>query len=107
MESKLKSERLLYEQLKQNLEREAREQTKLKEKSVQEINLKFESLQQQYKFLISQVDDKQEEYSKVKSKQQDEISSLQSKIKSLRNQNDQSANQKDKDIKLWQVNLKH
>lgn len=103
MESKLKSERLLYEQLKQNLEREAREQTKLKEKSVQEINLKFESLQQQYKFLNSQVDDNKEEYSKVKTKQQDEIISLQGKIKSLRNQNDQSANQKDKDVKLWQV----
>lgn len=104
LENKLKVERQQHHQLKLNLEREAREQTDLKEKSVQEINLKLASLQQHYKLLKSQHDDYTEECSKAKEKQLTELNALQGKVKSLQSQNDQTAKAKDKDIELWKVN---
>lgn len=97
-------ERQQYHQLRLNLEREAREQTDLKEKSVQEINLKLSSLQQHYKLLKSQHDDYTEECTKSKAKQLIELNALQGKVKSLQSQNDQTVKAKQKDIELWKVN---
>lgn len=99
----MKLERQEHKQFKHNLEREAREQTDLKEKVVQESNSKLESLQQHYKLLKSQHDDYTEECSKVKAKQLEEINALQRKVKSLQSQNSQSVKEKDKDIELWKV----
>lgn len=81
------------------MEREAREQTQIKEKTVQEINLKYESLQQQYKFLNSQLEDNKEESTRDKAKQTKDIADLQSKVKSLQSQ----AIEKDKNLELWKV----
>lgn len=104
LENKLKTERQQNHQTKLNLEREAREQTDLKEKSVQEISLKLSSLQQHYKLLKSQHEDFVDECSKAKAKQLKEVNSLQSKVKLLESKNDYTDKQKDKDIDLWKVN---
>lgn len=107
LENKLKSERQQHHELKLNLEREAREQTDKKEQAVHDINLKLTSLQQHYKLLKNQHDDYTDECSKTKSKQLSEINALQGKVKSLQNQNEQTAKEKDKDIELWKVNFKN
>lgn len=104
LENKLKTERQQSHQTKLNLEREAREQTDLKEKSVQEINLKLSSLQQHYKLLKSQHEDFVDECSKEKAKQLKEVNELQSKVKLLESKNDHTDKQRDKDIDLWKVN---
>lgn len=99
LETKLKAERQRYEQLRERVEREAREQTQLKEKMVQEINMKYESLQQQYKFLNSQMEDNKEECTRDKAKQSAEMVQLQNKVKSLQSQ----AIEKDKNLDMWKV----
>lgn len=99
LEAKLKAERQRYEQMRERVEREAREQTQLKEKMVQEINMKYESLQQQYKFLNSQMEDNKEECTRDKAKQSTEMIQLQNKIKSLQSQ----AIEKDNSLDMWKV----
>lgn len=103
LEKKFKSERQKYQSFKDNLERDAKEQSEGKEKTVRETNNKLASLQQHYKLLKSQNDDLNEECGKTKAKQLTEINDLQSKIKSLQNQHEQLIKQKDKDIELWKV----
>lgn len=95
----MKAERQRYEQLRERVEREAREQTELKEKMVQEINMKYESLQQQYKFLNSQVEDNKDECTRDKAKQSTQILQLQNKVKSLQSQ----ANDNEKNLDMWKV----
>lgn len=102
LETKLKLEKQRFEQLRQSLEREAREQTDLKDKSVQEINAKYESLQQQYKFLNSQLEDNKEDNTRDKAKQTKEMADLVAKVKSLQAQ----ATDKDKSSAAWKVSFR-
>lgn len=95
----MKAERQHYDQLRQTLEREAREQTQIKERTVQEINLKYESLQQQYKFLNSQLEDNKEECTRDRTKLSKDIADYQIKVKSLQSQ----AIEKDNSLEQWKV----
>lgn len=94
------ADRLEQQQFKRNLERKAREQTELKEKTVMDTNQKLSSLQQHYKLLKSQNDDLTEECTKTKAKQLADIKLLQDKIKTL-----QSQHQKDVDSAkvIWKI----
>lgn len=83
VEKAAKAERHEQQQFKRNLEREAREQTELKEKTVMDTNQKLSSLQQHYKLLKIEKEDLGEECTKTKAKQLGEIKALQDKIKSM------------------------
>lgn len=100
VEKAAKAERHEQQQFKRNLEREAREQTELKEKTVMDTNQKFTSLQQHYKLLKSQNDDNVEECTKTKAKQLTEIKTLQDKIRTMERQHV-------KDIEHLKVGAKH
>lgn len=88
VEKAAKAERHEQQQFKRNLEREAREQTELKEKTVMDTNQKLTSLQQHYKLLKSQNDDLAEENTKTKAKQLTEIKTLQDKMKAMQVQHE-------------------
>lgn len=88
VEKAAKAERHEQQQFKRNLEREAREQTELKEKTVMDTNQKLASLQQHYKLLKSQNDDLAEENTKSKAKQLTEIKTLQDKLKAMQIQHE-------------------
>lgn len=95
-ENKLKSERQRHEQQEHEQQRQAQIQTELKERSLQEANLKFTSLQQHYKLLKSQLEDFKEECSKAKTTQTTRITSLENQIKELQKTKDNGTN-------VWKV----
>lgn len=101
MEQAIKAERQAQEHYKRNLEREAREQTELKEKTVSETNQKYASLQQHYKLLQSQHNDLNEEFTKSKSKQAIDMKSLQEKLKMFQTKFDAAHKEKEE----WKVSM--
>lgn len=84
LSAQLEAERHEQQQFKRNLEREAREQTELKEKTVMDTNQKLTSLQQHYKLLKSQNEDLVEECTNTKA----EVKTLQNKIKTIQIQHE-------------------
>lgn len=92
VEKAAKAERHEQQQFKRNLEREAREQTELKEKTVMDTNQKLSSLQQHYKLLKIEKEDFAEECTKTKAKQLAEIKTLQDKIKSMQIEHEKEIN---------------
>lgn len=90
MEKKSKSEKIECEQLKYNLEIQSKKQGEINERTVQESNTKFTSLQQHYKLLKNQCEDLKEECSKTKNS-----------LNSYKKQN--LCVEKDKEIELWKV----
>lgn len=103
LEKSLQSERLIYEQTKRELNTQLKEQRDIHDKSSQDLNLRFGSLQQQYKILESQNNDLTEECSKTKKDQLENIDGLDHKVKSLKGQILKITKDKDSSIELWKV----
>lgn len=96
VENKLKSERKRHEQQEHELQRQLQSQTELKDRSLQEANLKFSSLQQHYKLMKSQLEDFKEECLKTKTTQLNKITALEKQIEELRKT-------KDNGTTVWKV----
>ena len=105
LEKSLQSERSIYEQTKRELNTKLQEQGDIHDKSSQDLNLRFGSLQQQYKILESQNNDLVEECTKTKKLQSENIDGLELKVKSLKGQILIISKDKDSDIELWKVNI--
>lgn len=73
--------------LEMSLERRKKEESEQNEKSHQETNMKFASLQQHYKLLKIQFDDFKEECSSNENRQSEMIADLKKEIQTLQDQN--------------------
>lgn len=104
LEKSLQSERLIYEQTKRELTTQLKEQRDIHDKSSQDLNLRFGSLQQQYKILESQNNDLTEECTKTKKDQSENIDGLDHKVKTLKGQILKITKEKDSGNELWKVN---
>lgn len=88
----MKSERRRHEQQEEEQRGRAQVQNEQKERSLQEANLKFTSLQQHYKLMKSQLEDFKDECSKSKTTQQSKITSLENQVKELQKIKDDGTN---------------
>ncbi|KAK5647127.1 hypothetical protein RI129_005591 [Pyrocoelia pectoralis] len=98
LEKSLKTEKAEHQQTKKELEARLEEDQSNHEKSINEINLKFSSLQQHYNILQAEYDDFKEESSKIQRQQLKEVNDLQSKLKEVQGQLKQTKNDKDKTL---------
>lgn len=96
LEKSLKTEKAEHQQSKHDFETKLEEEQTRHEKTINEVNLKFSSLQQHYNLLQTEYDDFKEESSKIQRQQLSEANDLQSKLKELQGQLKQSMNEKDK-----------
>lgn len=94
LESSLKTERFDHQQTKIELQKHIK------------INLKYTSLQQHYKLLKSQHEDRNAECAKQKNDQLEEVNGLEGKLKSIISQNTQIVREKDREIEHLKVKNK-
>lgn len=85
------------------MQRRSKEVKEFRDKTLLESNMKFAALQQKYKFLKSQNEDTVEECAKKQSQHLEELNAIETKLKSIANQNTQIVKQKDKQIEELRV----
>jgi golgi integral membrane protein 4 len=104
LENSLLSERKLYQETKEELQKNLENQQKINEEQVLDSNLRFSSLQQHFKLTKSQLDDLTADCAKTRETQMEESNSQNLKIKSLQSQLIQANREKEKEIEIWKVN---
>lgn len=87
------------------MQNKAHDEKELNAKTLKETNLKLSSLQQHYKLLKTENDDKKEEWTKAKAKLTEDVDGLQKKIKSMSTQHGLAIQGKNKEIELLKVPL--
>ncbi|XP_023014174.1 uncharacterized protein isoform X2 [Leptinotarsa decemlineata] len=83
LEKSLKTEKADHQQALSNLEDQLKEERNKNEKYSSESKMKFSSLQQHFNLLQTEYDDFKEETSKAQKQQQEEINTLQAKLKEV------------------------
>lgn len=94
----------MYEKTKKELNQKLREQKEIHEKENHETQLRFNSLQQQYKILATKHDDLENHCTQVQKKLSTENDELKRKLDHIQAQNSKIQSSKESDIAVWKVN---
>ena len=100
---RLSAERQLYEKTKKELNQKLREQKEISDKEIHQSQLRFNSLQQQYKILVTKHDDLDQHCTQVQKDLSTENDELKRKIDHIQAQNSKIQTSKDNDITVWKV----
>jgi DNA repair exonuclease SbcCD ATPase subunit len=93
----------LYERTKKELNQKLREQKEIHDKELRETQLRFNSLQQQYKILTTKHDDLEQHCSQVKKELSTENNDLKRKFDEAKAQYSKTQTSKDNDNAMWKV----
>jgi len=100
---RLSAERQLYEKTKKELNQKLREQKEIHDKENHESQNRFNSLQQQYKILVTKHDDLDQHCTQVQKDLSTENDELKRKLDHIQAQNSKIQTSKDNDITVWKV----
>lgn len=100
---RLTAERDLYERTKKELNHKLRDLKEIHDKENQEANLRFNSLQQQYKILKTQHDDLTQHCEKVKKDLATDNDGLKSLLNKLQGQLTKTQSTNENDLTMWKV----
>ncbi|CAH1722542.1 unnamed protein product [Chironomus riparius] len=97
------AERQLYEKTKKELNQKLREQKEISDKEIHQSQLRFNSLQQQYKILVTKHDDLDQHCTQVQKDLSTENDELKRKLDHIQAQNSKIQTSKDNDITVWKM----
>ncbi|XP_070495926.1 interaptin isoform X1 [Chironomus tepperi] len=100
---RLSAERQLYEKTKKELNQKLREQKEINDKENHQSQLRFNSLQQQYKILVTKHDDLDQHCTQVQKDLSTENDELKRKLDHIQAQNSKIQTSKDNDITVWKM----
>lgn len=93
----------MYEKTKKELNQKLREQKEIHDKENHESQNRFNSLQQQYKILVTKHDDLDQHCTQVQKDLSTENDELKRKLDHIQAQNSKIQTSKDNDITVWKV----
>lgn len=93
----------MYEKTKKELNQKLREQKEISDKEIHQSQLRFNSLQQQYKILVTKHDDLDQHCTQVQKDLSTENDELKRKLDHIQAQNSKIQTSKDNDITVWKV----
>jgi ribosomal protein S15P/S13E len=93
--------------VKKELNQKLREQKEIHDKETREAQLRFNSLQQQYKILTTKHDDLDQHCNQVKKDLSSENNELKRKLDEVKAQYTKTQTSKDSDNALWKVRVMH